>query len=125
MAPEVILKLLLHKVGRAMEEDGVAAAGGLLTDWLGRLCTAYRSNMSPDVSPSMSAAELMKVEPRLGAIARYVYGMVHSALVRAGDTSMDWRVFKRLLWSRLDPMELSTAVYPTLTPYVSATRVSA
>ena len=29
---------------------------GLLTDWLGRLCTAYRSNMSPDVSPSMSAA---------------------------------------------------------------------
>jgi len=44
------------------------------------------------------------VEPRLGAIARYVYGMVHSALVRAGDTSMDWRVFKRLLWSRLDPM---------------------
>ena len=35
MAPEVILKLLLHKVGRAMEEDGVAAAGGMSCERIG------------------------------------------------------------------------------------------
>ena len=35
MAPEVILKLLLHKIGRAMEEDGVAAAGGMSCERIG------------------------------------------------------------------------------------------
>lgn len=86
---------------------------------MARLCDCYRKLLKVDAS--VSADELLnKVAPQLGAVCRYVYGLIKSPMVRVQDTSMDWRVYKQTLWSRLKPVDLATAVYPRLIPFLSA-----
>ena len=120
VVPEVVLKLLVHKVAIAMEQEGIEAGGeALLKQWVSRLCSSYRKHCQGD---KYSAEELLssKVAPKIGEIVRYVYGLIKSPMVRAQDTSMDWRVYKQTLWSRLTPMDLVNAVYPRLYPFVTA-----
>lgn len=103
-----------------METEGIEAGGeALLKQWVTRLCGSYRQHCQGE---KHSAEELLssKVAPKLGEIVRYVYGLIKSPMVRAQDTSMDWRVYKQALWSRLTPMDLVNAVYPRLYPFVTA-----
>lgn len=122
VVPEVVLKLLMHKVAIAMEKEGIEAGGEvLLKQWVARLCASYRKHMKigADVSPEEL---LSRVAPQLGSLCRYVYGLIKSPMVRVQDTSMDWRVYKQTLWSRLQPLDLATAVYPRLRPFATASK---
>lgn len=121
VVPEVVLKLLVHKVAIAMEKEGIEAGGEvLLKQWVARLCESYRKHMK--IGAEVSADGLLNMAPQLGVLCRYVYGLIKSPMVRVQDTSMDWRVYKQTLWSRLQPLELATAVYPRLMPFASASR---
>lgn len=123
IVPEVVLKLLMHKVAIAMEKEGIEAGGEvLLKQWVTRLCESYRKHMN--VGAEISPDELLnRKAPQLGALCRYVYGLIKSPMVRVQDTSMDWRVYKQTLWSRLRPLDLATAVYPRLQPFATASKL--
>jgi hypothetical protein len=80
MEPGVVLKLLMHKIVRACEEEGVAEGAELVKDWLCRLLVAYRRNL--ELPAPESVATLFPKGSGMSTIPRYVFGLLKSPLLR-------------------------------------------
>ena len=52
--PEVIRTVLLHKINRAAEAEGLAEARGLLQDWLVTLTARYNQRVAKRLKPDQT-----------------------------------------------------------------------
>ena len=52
--PEVILTVLLHKINKAAEAEGLAEARGLLQDWLVTLTARYNQRVAKRLKPDQT-----------------------------------------------------------------------
>ena len=115
---EVAAVLLAHKALRAAEEDGVAEARVMLTDWLAAL-VARASEAFPSGAGATPDASLAACAP-LAPLPRAVYGLLCSPLLRALRTHPDARAHTAHLAAALAPDALARLLYPRMASWRDA-----
>ncbi|KXZ54187.1 hypothetical protein GPECTOR_5g282 [Gonium pectorale] len=131
VAPEAVLTVLMHKVARAAEAQGLNEARLLLRDWLVVLALAYHRNLHSALTPPQLAevpADLnFSSAPLLAPLPRLVYALLRSPLLAPSPPPLppptsggssggaaagegqhpDLTAFLAHLWGGLPPGELS------------------
>ncbi|KAG2486738.1 hypothetical protein HYH03_014664 [Edaphochlamys debaryana] len=121
--PDAVVTLLMHKILRAAEAQGLQEARLLLRDWLVILALNYHRNVHSNLTPqqlSTVPADLhFSQAPLLAPLPRLVYALLRSPLLApfAEGQHPDLTAFLRHLWSSLPPHELVRAVYPVMQSY--------
>mmetsp|Transcript_35145 Transcript_35145/g.91272 ORF Transcript_35145/g.91272 Transcript_35145/m.91272 type:complete len:638 (-) Transcript_35145:739-2652(-) len=120
--PETILALLMHKIVRACQEEGLAEARSLLQDWLVILMAHYNTHVSDKAWKEVDVA--FEACPALQPMARLVYVLLQSPLLVESSKSgaahhqhPDLRCYLQNLWAALPPGDLLRAVYPILSSW--------
>eukprot|EP00884_Botryococcus_braunii_P002587 jgi/Botrbrau1/12329/Bobra.4_3s0002.2 len=120
--PAAVLAVLMHKILKASETEGLEEARALLQDWLVILLASYNRNLQREKgAPFHTPAEmdvLMEGAEGLQTVARGVFALLRSPLLSLRDpVHGDNPSALAHLWSGLPPDELMRAIYPTLSSY--------
>eukprot|EP00193_Tetraselmis_chui_P003922 CAMPEP_0177762252 /NCGR_PEP_ID=MMETSP0491_2-20121128/6244_1 /TAXON_ID=63592 /ORGANISM="Tetraselmis chuii, Strain PLY429" /LENGTH=846 /DNA_ID=CAMNT_0019278291 /DNA_START=238 /DNA_END=2778 /DNA_ORIENTATION=+ len=119
---ESILALLMHKIVRACQDEGLAEARSLLQDWLVILLAHYNNNSKSGRTEKVDVA--FESCTALQPMARLVYVLLQSPLLFDGNGAdrldqphPDLRCYLQNLWASLPPADLLRAVYPVLSSW--------
>jgi len=123
--PEVILRVLTHKMIQASLEDGVKEARALVHDWLVILTAQYNEYnklaqfRQPDNSNRVDATFSMCFP--LQALPLQVFALLRSPLLQSHEEGvhLDHRIYLQCLFSALEPLDLLWAVHPVLSSYAT------
>ncbi|GIL48469.1 hypothetical protein Vafri_4983 [Volvox africanus] len=123
--PDAVVTLLMHKVMRVAEAQGMKEARLLLRDWLVVLALCYHRNVHSSLTLQQLATVPVDLHfsqaPQLAPLLRLVYALLRSPLLApfAEGQHPDLTAFLRHLWSGLPPPELVRAVYPVMQSYIT------